>query len=207
MASLPSLADLSDIEDRLGRDLDASETRKADALLRDASTVVRNYCRREFTRGQTTARIRPRGRIINLPQRPVISVTAIWAVQSFGPTIMRTPLSYWNWPGGSQVFIGDQTMVINGPTLDWDDTDVWADVTYDHGFDEIPDEVITVVANMVTRNIVVPQGGLVDLETIGPYTARYATFTSQGPLGMSEADREVLNRYRTTVNTTVELRG
>lgn len=207
MASLPHLADLSDVEDRLGRDLTPEESRKADALLRDASTVVRNYCRRDFTMGTTTARYRPRGRKIILPQRPVLSVTAVYSVQSFGPTILTTPLTFWSWVGGAEIIIGDETLVINGPTIDFDDVNVWVEVTYSHGFAEVPDDVRAVVANLVVRNVTVPGGGLADMETVGPYTVRYSGFTAQGPLGVSEADRQILNRYRSTTSATVELRG
>lgn len=207
MASLPSLADLSDVEDRLGRDLDASESRKAAALLADASTVVRNYCRRDFTMGTTTARYRPRGNKVVLPQRPVLSVTSVKAVQAFGTTFMITPLVFWSWVGGYEIVLGDATLVINGPTLDYDDTNVWIEVTYSHGFAEVPEDVKSVVANMVVRNLTVPKSGLIDMETVGPYTARYSGFTAAGPLGLGEADRVILNRYRSTISHTVELRG
>lgn len=207
MASLPTLADLADVEDRLGRDLDTSEQARAAALLRDASTVARSYCRRDFTQGTTTARYRPRGRKVLLPQRPVLAVTAVAGVQAFGTTEVVTPMALWSWVGGHEIFLGDQTLVINGPTLDWSDTNVWVQVTYDHGFAEVPDDIVTVVANMVVRNMTVPSGGLIDSETIGPYTTRYSGFTSAGPLGLSEADRVLLNRYRSTIASTVELRG
>lgn len=207
MASLPALADLADVEDRLGRDLDATESRRAQALLVDASAVVRAYCRRDFTRATTTARLRPRGDKVVLPMRPVLAVTEVFAVQSFGTTLLRTPMSFWNWPGGHEVYLGDQTLVINGPTLDWDDHQTWCDVTYNHGFDEVPGDIVTVVANLVMKNLTVPGGGVIDMETVGPYNVRYATYTSAGPLGLSDGDRQILNRYRSTISHTVELRS
>lgn len=207
MASLPPLAELVDVEDRLGRDLTPEESRKADALLRDASTVVRNYTRRDFTTGTTTARYRPRGRKVVLPQRPVTAVTSVKSVLSFGTNETVTALAYWSWPGGSEVILGDPSLVINGPTWDLDDSDVWVEITYTHGFPEVPDDIRTVIANMVLRNLTAPRSGLVDTEGVGPYQVRYAGFVAQGPLGISEADRQILNRYRSTVSHTVELRG
>lgn len=207
MASLPPLAEIIDVEDRLGRDLEPGETRRVETLLEDASTVVRNYTRRDFTLGSTTARYRPRGRKVLLPLRPVVSVTAVAAVQSFGATIITTPMSFWSWVGGNELIIGDQTLIINGPTLDFDDDNVWIEVTYSHGFAEVPDDVKSVVANLAVRNLTVPSGGLIDMETVGPYTARYSSFTAMGPLGLSEADRQLLNRYRSSSSATVELRG
>lgn len=207
MASLPSLADLADVEDRLGRDLTAEESRKADALLRDASTIVRNYCRRDFTAGTKTARYRPRGRKVVLPERPVTAVTVVKSVTSFNTTEMITPLAFWSWPGGYEVLLGDLTLVINGPTFDWSDTDVWVEVTYAYGFPAIPDDIITVVANMVVRNLTIPAGGVVDSETIGPYTTRYASSAIVGVMGIAEAERQLLNRYRASASMTLELRG
>lgn len=205
--ALPPLAELSDVEDRLGRDLDATESRRAAALLADASTVVRNYTARDFTAGTTTARYRPRGRKVILPKRPVVAVRAVKAVQSFGTTQMVTPLGYWSWPGGHEVVIGDPSLIINGPTYDLDDSGVWIEVTYDHGFPEVPEDVKAVVANLVVRNMLTPVGGVVDSETVGPYNVRYSGSTMMGPLGLGEPDRTILNRYRSTTTNTVELRG
>jgi len=205
--ALPSLAEITDVEDRLGYSIDPAQYTRVEALLRDASVVVRAYCRREFTAGTTTARYRPRGHKVVLPLRPVRAVTAVRSVVSFGTHDQITPLSYWSHPGGHEVFIGDQSVVINGPTLDFADENVWVEVTYEHGFAVIPDDVVTVVANMVVRNLTVPGGGLVDLQTVGPYTTRFGGFASGGPLSMGAGDRDVLNRYRSTTSSTVELRG
>lgn len=205
--ALPSLAELADVEDRLGRDLDTNEQRRADALLRDASVVVRNYCRRDFTVGNTVARYLPRGRKVVLPQRPVVAVNSVKAVIGYGAHQTVSVLSFWSWVAGNEIVLGDPSLMINGPSYEWNDSNVWAEVDYDHGFTEVPDDVASVVANLVVRNLTAPKGGLVDMETVGPYTARYSTFTASGPLGLGEADRQVLNRYRGTINRTVELRS
>lgn len=208
MASLPSLAELADVEVRLGYEItDTAQQARVNALLGDASVVVRAYCRRDFTAGTTTARYRPRGHKVILPNRPVLRVTAVRSVVSFGTSEQLTALSYWSHPGGHEVHLGDQTQVINGPTLDFTDDNVWVEVTYEHGFPEVPDDVVTVVANLVVRNLTVPGGGLVDLQTVGPYTTRFGSFTGAGPLALTGGDRDVLNRYRSTSAGTVELRG
>lgn len=208
MASLPSLAELVDVEDRLGRDLDATETRRADALLRDASMVVRSYCRRDFTSGTTTARYRPRGRKVVLPQRPVVSVASVATVLSYGTTETIIPLSFWSWPGGNEVLLGEPNLWINGPTaLDFDDQDAWVEITYTHGYTEIPADIVSTVCAIVVRNLSVPNNGVLDSETIGPYTMRFSGPAVVGPLGLGEAERQVLNRYRAVVSHTVELRG
>ncbi len=42
--TLPTLATVSDLGIRLGRDIDTSEAPQADALLRYASALIRSYC-------------------------------------------------------------------------------------------------------------------------------------------------------------------
>lgn len=204
---LPSLAELEDVEDRLGRCLDEAEQRRAAALLRDASIVVRNYTRRDFVLARTVARHRPRGDKVILPNRPVVEVHTVKSVIGFGNNEMITVIPFWSWVAGHEILLGDPTLIINGPTYEWADRNVWVEIDYSHGFAEVPADIASVVANLVVRNLTVPQGGMVDMETVGPYTARYSTFTASGPLGLGEADRQILNKYRTTVTHTVELRA
>lgn len=205
--ALPSLADLEDVEDRLGRDLSVDEQRRADALLRDASTVVRSYTRRDFTMSRITARYRPRGDKVLLPHRPVVEIHTVKSVISYSQNEILTVMPFWSWVAGHEIILGDPVLIINGPTYEWTDRNVWVEVDYSHGFAEVPPDVAAVVANLVVRNLTVPQGGLVDMETVGPYNVRYSAFTSAGPLGLGEADRLVLNKYRSTVTHTVELRA
>lgn len=206
MASPSPLCDLEDVEDRLGRDLSPDEQRKATAVLTDASAVVRSYCRRDFTRATTTGRYRPVGDRVTLPLRPVLAVSGVWAVTSYGTTVYRTPLVVWQWAGGPEVYLGDTSLVINGPWIDWSDSHVWVDVEYTHGYDAVPADIVTVVANMVVKTLSVPGGGLIDMETVGSYNVRYSTITAAGPLGLTDGDRQILNKYRTTVNHSVEMR-
>lgn len=205
--SLPSLAELDDVEDRLGRDLTEEEQRRAQAMLDDASAVVRAYTRRNFTQTTETVRLRPRGNKVVLPQRPVVSVSEVKTVVSFGPTEITFPTPAYSWVAGAEVHFLDSVSIVNAPTLDAaDDENLWVEVTYTYGYEDIPYDVMAVVANLVVRNLTVPNGGVVDLETVGPYTVRYSGFTAAGPLALSAADRDVLNRYRIATAYTMELR-
>lgn len=207
MASLPPLADLDDVEDRMGRDLTPEEQRKANAMLLDASAVIRAYTYRDFTLGTATTRLRPRGYKILLPQRPVVSVQSVSLVISFGPTEFITPTPAWSFVGGSEIYLLNPEVVYNGPAFNFDDGNVFAEVSYTHGYAEIPYDIVAVCANLVLRNFTIPGGGMVDLETVGPYTVRYANFAGGGPLALSGGDRDILNKYRTTGAMTIELRG
>jgi len=203
--ALPALAELTDIEDRLGRELAANETSKVVAALSDASAVVRAYTRRTFTKNTTTTRLRPRGNKVTLPDRPVISVDALATVFAFAGTETITPTPAWSFVGGFEIHLLDPGLLINGPTLDLSDDNVWCQVTYTHGFEEIPEDIVAVVANMVVRGVNLPGGGLIDSETIGPYTTRYNAVGSVGPLSMTDGERRILNNYRAT-SRSIELR-
>ena len=207
MASLPPLADLDDVEDRMGRDLTPEEQRKAQAMLLDASAVIRSYCRRDFTAGSSTIRLRPRGNKVILPQKPVVAVQSVSTVVSFGTFTWVTPTPSWSFAGGNEVYFIDPEIVYNGPAIALDDENLWIEVTYTHGYSEVPFDITSVCANLVLRNFTIPGGGIVDLETVGPYTVRYANFAGGGPLALSGGDRDILNRYRSSGALTIELRG
>jgi hypothetical protein len=76
MASLPPLADVSDVTDRLPSTISVEEVRIG-ALIADASSAIRRYTKQDFTQRQTTVGIRPVGNKIKLPQKPVISIQSI----------------------------------------------------------------------------------------------------------------------------------
>lgn len=52
---LPPLAEVSDLEDRLGRPLNDAESARAEAALEDASALVREEARRDFAEGAPPA--------------------------------------------------------------------------------------------------------------------------------------------------------
>lgn len=207
MATLPPLADLDDVEDRMGRDFTPDEQRKANAMLLDASATIRAYCRRDFTPGTQTIRLRPRGNKVILPQAPVVSVQSVSTVVSFGDTEFVTASPAWSWVAGTEIFLLDPNIIFNGPQLMLDDENVWVEVAYTFGYAEVPFDIVSVCANLVLRNFSVPGSGLVDLETVGPYTVRYANFAGGGPLALSGGDRDILNRYKLQRVVTIELRG
>lgn len=204
-----ALAELSDVEDRLGRGLTDAETGRALSALRDASAVVRRYTRRTFTREQSTQRLRPVGGKVILPQRPVVSVDAVAVIGDDGQPIQ---LPAWAWDGGNELWIyPDSGQVIN---LSESLADLFryrtplVEVTYTHGFVGIPDDVVAIVAGkaVVILSMPVSGGGVMSSETAGDYTYQLAGFARSGPLGLSDADKVILNAYR-PAGRTIELRG
>jgi hypothetical protein len=205
-----ALAEIGDVEDRLGRDLAPTEVRQAQAALNDASAVVRNYTRRSFTREQTTQRLRPVGGRVSLPQRPVVSIETVVVIGDVG---QRITLPAWTWDGGNELWIySDSGQIIN---LSESLADLFlyrtpiVEVTYTHGFTEIPGDIVAVVAGKAAAILSLPAssgGGVVSAQAADTYSYQLAGFARSGPLSFSDADRQILNTYRRG-GTTIELRG
>ena len=69
-----ALADISDVEARLGRSLTTAEISKANAYLNDASALFVQRAVQKFEVGESTVRLFPKDGVVRLVQRPVISV-------------------------------------------------------------------------------------------------------------------------------------
>ena len=66
-------------------------------------------------------------------------------------------------------------------------------VTYTHGYEQVPADVVNVVAGMVALAIASPVG--VNMEKIGGYQVAYSR-SEGGSMVIQPADKEVLNFYR-----------
>lgn len=175
--SLDPLASVEDLEGRLGRALSDDEADRAELLLADASATVRSYTGQQFTAATNdTARLRSRSGIVILPQRPV---TAVGGVEDTdGNTIDFT------WYDGDRFTLTNVTVC-------------WVDVTYDHGYDEIPEDIIAVVCQIAGRAMGTPsdQTGL-SSESIGTYSYSVGAAAAAGTAGLLNDERTILDRYR-----------
>jgi len=180
------LATEADLVDRIG-ELTEAQTSRAGALLVDASAKVRGFCRQTFTLIEDDAVVlRPVGTLLRLPQRPVLDVTAVVAVGCNG--LPDLPLAGWCWDGADKVDVAalNSGTFVSLPAW-WDDLDrhaVTYRVTYDHGYAEIPEDVVAVVCAMVNRTLTAPSmvEGMVS-EGIGQY--RYQLQQGGGSAGTS----------------------
>lgn len=188
--ALAPLANVSDVRERLGRDLSTDETRRVDALLRDASAVVRgrDVTGQEFTRRTSVVRRRILHGAIVLPQRPVNSV--IQVAHPDGQLVTR-----WRWNGESTVYV----FLWNPQTdfeMPWRPGFDVADVTYDHGTDESPDIVVGVVCNIVMRALgVPPDESTVTMERIEGYDYKRVPEAVAGVIGILPDERAALSPY------------
>lgn len=209
------LATVEDLEARLGRELTDEERARAAALLADASALIRGFTGQDFTLvAGDVVTLRPVGTVVRLPQRPVQAVTRVVAVGGSDavPDITLPPGS-WTWDGLDKVDVWppDTSWLLSLPEAwadGWGAVDTYR-ITYDHGYAEVPPDVVAVVCAMVLRTLLAPSpvAGMVS-ERIGQYN--YQLQQSTGSVGasvlMTQADRDALRRYRRAA-TTIQTRA
>lgn len=155
-------------------------------LLRDASATVRLFTGQQFTVGTSTTRLRPnRDGIVVLAQRPVTAVSAV-------ETIDGAALPYL-WDGLERVEVWWALPVINGPVPKQVPP---VDVTYTHGYAEIPDAIVGVVCQVVARGLGLPpdETGLTQ-ESIAGYSYTVGGAAAAGPFGLLSAEKDILEPF------------
>ena len=176
------LATIADLEARIGA-LTTAQATRAPGLLLDASALVRAYAR-----GQTINRVtddsvvlRPHGNEIRLPQEPVVSVTSVKAIDRDGGADVT--LTDWAFDGINRIDLTGAGPTSTDTVVDWwDQIDFHTNtyrVVYTHGYETVPDVVVTVVCNMVNRVLTVPvvDGGC----RPGPTSASSVNSSNRGP--------------------------
>lgn len=199
---MTALATVEDVEARLGRGLTTEETIRVEAMLADVSAMVRSYTGQTFTvTADDQVTLRGIGGEIRLPQRPVTSVSAVVAIGGEG--LPDVPLVDWAWDGIDTIRVGEGSFVINLPEVWWDDDGYPGTyrVTYSHGDERTPADVLAVICGVVLRVFSNPNG--YRSETVGSYSVTYAPPGSGESVGttLSRADRTVLDRYRRKTGT------
>jgi hypothetical protein len=198
-------AAFADVQERYPGTLDASLEPRVNALLTDASTVVRRYTRQTFVKEQTTENLRPVGGKIKLPHRPVISVDGVWVIDYLENKI-PVVLPYWD--GGNEIWLLYGQTVINlaeGLRQLFMYNTPLCEVLYTHGYETTPDEVTAVVCSMVIRALSVPGSGAVQSQAGGGFSATLTPAAAAGVLALTQAEKDMLHDFRIKART-VELR-
>lgn len=192
------LASATDLEARLGRPLTDPEALRVPALLVDASSKVRRYCRQTFdTVTDEVVVLRDQDGEIRLPQRPVLNVSNIVALGGNG--LPPVQLIDWLWDGLDLIRLGSGNVVINLPEVWWDEDGYPGtyQVTYSHGPGAVPDEIRAVVCAMVNRTITNPtMVGGVKSETVGHYNYQLDAAGGGLSVTMTPADQAELKDFR-----------
>jgi hypothetical protein len=182
--ALDPLATVLDLELRVGRELDDDERARAEVLLDDASAAVRGYTGQQFTRSDSLVRLTPKDGRVRLSQRPVVVVASVNDVD--GNALPFT-------------LVGDR-VTLSSTITSWERNGVYVgpvDVTYTHGYEEIPGDVVAVVCQIAGRAFGTKSedAGFTG-ETVQGYSYTVGGAAAAGPLGMLEDEKRVLDRYR-----------
>jgi hypothetical protein len=204
-----SLATVEDLEARIGRELTTTEAARADALLADASGLIRGYTKQYFEQVEDDViQLSAAGSFLRLPQRPVTAVSSIVAIGYAPVPDLTLPDGTWGWDGIDQIEVypwSSDTWVSLPESYDSIGPGTFR-ITYDHGYAEIPADVVAVCCRMVLAVLLAPTmaEGLVQ-ERIGQYAYQYGQAAGQASPGatvrLSDADRDDLARYKRTFGT------
>lgn len=204
------LATIADVQAIIGRDLTDAQVTAATRLLDMASGMVRRYTRQTVTKVVDDVVTLPGnwGNTLELPERPVRSVSS---VVMNGATM---PNTQWKLVEGN-LFLGTGAFLPDYGSTIWGGSALWGPagsnqgpqaigntwqgptaqitVTYTHGFDEVPADIVNEVAGMVALQLNAEVG--ISMEQIGQYKVQYAR-QGAGGMALSDETKAVLNYYR-----------
>lgn len=200
-----AFAQLSDIQARSPVSIDSSQETRVNALITDASMLIRRYCRQTFVVEQTVELLRPIGGKIKLPHLPVISIDAVAVIDYLEN---RVPVALPYWDGGDEIWLLYGQVVLNlaeGLRELFQYNTPLCEVTYTHGYQVMPDEVLAVTCSVVLRRLAVPGAGVTQSQTAGPFSASLTPDAAAGSFWLTAAEKAMLADFRIS-NRTMELR-
>lgn len=194
LATLPLLADIADLADLRGVDPD-DEDHQALQALAQASAFFRSYTGKVITVVEDDEQVLTGtwDNLLKLPQRPVISVSAV-ARRRGSETVDTEDVAPYS-------LLRDHLYRYGG----WGGPEAIVTVTYTHGFEVIPDDVRATVLSMAARAYAgfqatsAGQSGSVVREKIVNYEVQYgetSTSTETSSSGVRADEQSVLDKYR-----------
>lgn len=204
--ALPSLATIPDLEAYAQRgtlDADAAEI-----ALRVASAAVRRYTRQTITFVANETVVLAGGeRVLKLPQRPLIvdashPLTVVEIPDGSGielPAVEERDFIR----QGSELHRGNP-LYTTTRTMGWPFSQplgIWADrvrVTYSHGFEEVPDDIVGVCLDLASATLANPNR--FRSETVGGESITH-TVETFGTGSLTSEHRKILRLYRRTTGS------
>lgn len=183
-----ALATVDDLEGRLGRDLTGDELVRATAILDDVSASVILYAGQTFTTDETTQRFKIRNGVVRLSQRPVVGVSAV-------VDLNENDVAY-EWDQADRLDV--TTQVFDSWSMEpYRNGLKYVDVTYEHGYEIVPQVIVGVVSNIALRTLgqTPTESGVVS-EEIDGYAYRLGSAAGSGGFGMLPDEKATLDRYR-----------
>lgn len=188
---LDPLATTDDLDARMNGGLPVGDVTRAEALLVDASSAVRDAAGQTLTEATSTlVWLKVRRGIVRLPQRPVTAVSAV--EDENGNDVTYT------WLGDDRVRLS-LTDAINAWELVPYSTPLGeVRVTYDHGYaaGAIPDLIVGITCNAALRAL--GRDGLdgsVQQESIEGYSYQTGSIGAAGPVGLLPEEKLRLQSF------------
>lgn len=206
---LPPLATAADLVARLGRTFTDTESERARVLLADASALVRRHTRQHLSYVEhDRVVLRPVDEQLRLPQRPIHTVAEVVAVSS--PPAVDLPVTGWSFDGRETVQLECARLQLSLPAGRLEEVCAYPGtyrVTYSHGYQPVPDDIVGVVCAVVARTLTAPAAAAgVISETIGAYSYRLTDTAAAGAsvgVQLLSADTDALRPYRRTIGTAI----
>jgi len=188
---MPALANSADLAMRLGRTLTGTHLAQAEALLEEASALIRSYVRQDLDRATSTDELPGTwSRRLVLPQRPVHRVELV-VIDGLAVTDWERVAAVLYRSGGWGRRHREYVDNLYGRLWMWQQTSTPARVvvTYEHGYDQTPADLKVVCLAKAARLFANPTGA--NSLRVGDYSASHnygADFTRD--------ELRILNRYR-----------
>ncbi len=196
---MANFATIADVEAFLQLELTGEQTVAVERALTEATAAIRNYCRQHISLVEDDEVVLYPfgGWRLFLPELPVLAVSV---VEQDGTALTADD------------YIWERSGILRRyPDARWVAGNTTVRVVYDHGYAEIPDDIVAVATRAAARAF---QAGLRAAETagtpgiasksLGDFSVSYATegSSAEGVMGASAArvllmsEKELLNRYR-----------
>jgi hypothetical protein len=145
-----------------------------------ASARVRGYVRQQITAGQSTIVVR--GPVVVLPERPVTQIVSIIDRETD--------------PDHPHTLQSDEWVVRPGSVLETPHYGGNLEVTYRHGFSQLPEELVEVVCSVASRlsNVNLAAAAGVQQETGGSESVSYGFDSYNAISDLSTGEKRVLDR-------------
>jgi hypothetical protein len=187
---LPPLATVGDVEALFGR-VELDDTDRVTRLLAWASAAVRRYCRQDLSlvTDDVATVLSPGTAVITMAQRPVVAVASVDVGSVWGS---------WHWPAARHFTWDAFGRLERHDGLTWGLRHAPVTVTYTHGYDPVPDDLVALVAGKVAGFLSssgANPGGLKSLQ-VGAMSETYANAAGSpaalGPGALTEAEQDAL---------------
>jgi hypothetical protein len=190
------------IEKRLGRTLNEAEESQLEPLIGDVTAYITTYTGCAFVKEERTKVLRAQRGQIDLPDRPILSITSVKAIGRDGTPGAAT--QDFAFDGLSKIRLFWCGYSVNGPDWSVHGSNPFHtyQVVYESGYETVPDDITSIAENAVLNafaglSLIAPGVSGVTRLAVGDTSYGFGN-SGAGRVAawISDDDRGILNRYR-----------